>query len=166
MPRFNPNLLVLDTGEVIDATELDPGALRDLGRRQEEARAQYYYKKPHEYLHWLVWNRGDPFGGYFGLLQAKENAANLAGRSLRFHPSGFGFAKALDVPTGQSYNLGAGELPPGFRDRPSAALANRQYLSTTQRGFYTPEEVEGAGGTDALTRARQRALESLRRFSS
>jgi len=76
----------------------------------------------------------------YGLVGA-EAAARGAGRRLRVNWGGFGRLKAQDVPTGQIYDLQAGEVPPGLR-KPAG---------------YTPEEAEAVLSSRPSIEALRRA---------
>lgn len=170
---FNPNLLVLDDGQEFDTTGLPGLALKHLGRQQEIQRKSNMDAEGREANPFYgLW--GNPasnfasdnpmpgFGGYFGILQGKENAAAQAGKRFKFDLSSWGNDKALDVPTGRTYFTNAGEVAPGLRGRPNAALAGMQNASTTQNGYYTPDEIAQAGGEEALTESRRRAFSALK----
>jgi len=166
---FNPNLLTLDDGSSTDTAGLPGLALRFLGQEQERQRASNMDAEAEEANPFFRLNRpinslgaAPGWGGYFGLLQAKENAAGQQGRNFNFDVDSWGNDKALDVPTGRVYNTGAGEVAPGLRGRPNAALAGLQNASTQKSGYYTPDEIEQAGGNEALTEARRRAFAGLK----
>ena len=170
---FNPNLLVLDDGSLTDTRGLPGLALKFLGQEQERQRQANMESEGREQdPYYGLWsspaskfaasNPMPGWGGYFGLLQGKENAANAQGRNFKFDLNSWGNDKALDVPTGRTYFANAGEVAPGLRGRPNAALAGLQNASTTQNGYYTPDEIDQAGGNDALTESRRRAFAKLK----
>ena len=82
---------------------------------------------------------GDQTGGFGGRdWDAAFGALNNTGANIDV--GSWGQEKALDVPTGRTYNVSAGQVAPGMRGRPSAALAALQGLSPSRGGYYTPDE--------------------------
>lgn len=110
LKSFNPNGVMLDDGRQFDLTGLTGPNLQQVGAEQGRLRD--------EAARAAAWNSGNPnavmeqsraemlrpkeFGDFFGLLQAKENAAAAAGKDMnvdlvgRRGMGGIGFLKAMD----------------------------------------------------------------------
>ena len=157
---FDPSSLMLDSGESF-AGELDPASLRNIGIQQnDQRRAQIAADDASmEGRKRGLGLGGSSWDAWFGLMQARENAAGASGRRFDFDVDGFGTNKAIDVPTGRSYNMDAGEVAPGLRGR-NPEIAQEQGLDPKQSGYYTPDELRSLsrnGLSNALNGIRRRA---------
>lgn len=80
--------------------------------------------------------------GFFGSLQQAAEAAASQGKKFGVDWGGFGVLKALDVPSGKTYNTELGEVAPGQR-RANPVMARAQGLDPNKAGWYTPDEWRG-----------------------
>lgn len=87
---------------------------------------------------------GPGFRGYSGIMRGLARGAQAQGRGFDVDVEDWGNSKQMDVPSGRTYSVDAGELAPGMRGRPNAAIAALTGADTNKRGYYTPEEFEGA----------------------
>lgn len=84
---YNPNELMLDNGRSYDASRLLPGQIGSLGEQQEDMRRSSENRRDWESGRVLRTNTNavgisPNMRGYFGVLQAKENAAGAAGKKF------------------------------------------------------------------------------------
>lgn len=114
-----------DYGDVRDLYADNPSGLQAMQHAMHRARAQAI---------------GDRWSGYF---------ETLKGKNVDF--GGWGTTKALDVPTGKTYNLDAGEVAPGL----TAAAKNPQL------GYLFPKGLEVEGGP--FQNRRQQMIDALRK---
>jgi hypothetical protein len=192
---FDPNSFLLDNGQYLSGQSQQgqsPLAMKELGVQQNRLRGTQVANEDFN----RAYQGGNPgFGplpraagplpdsnwdAYFGLLQARENSANQSGRNFNFDERSWGNPKALDIPTGRTYDqspVGYGygeggkigynpnlrELAPGQRGRPNAYTAAIQGLNPNQGGYYNEDEYNSmnSGGVNTLQPSIQRALEAL-----
>lgn len=99
---------------------------------------------------------GPGWTGYSGIMAGLNNAAKTQGYNFDVDVKNWGNSKAMDVPTGRTYSMDAGEFAPGMRARPSKAIAALTRADPNKRGYYTPDEWEVAKS------GMQRAFRGLR----
>lgn len=158
---FNPTALTLDDGRSF-AGNMTGNSLLNIGAEQHRLRSAQVAQDDFDTEYGP--NRGfgpgrmlRPLGSpwdnaYFGLMQARENAANESGRNFNFDERSWGNAKALDVPTNYVYHSNAGELAPGYRKGPGGT-----------KGSYRPGEVaKNTQGYAPFDAAREELRRSIR----
>jgi hypothetical protein len=75
---YDPNQLVFDSGQTADTRRLKGAGLAVAGRAQARQRDPF------------ARSMGPGWDSYFGLMQAKENAANVAGKNFEVDPYSWG----------------------------------------------------------------------------
>ncbi len=83
---------------------------------------------------------GPGWSGYSGIMAGLANGARAQGYNFRPDVESWGNEKEMDVPTGRTYSVDAGEVAPGMRGRPNKAIAALTGADPSRRGYYTPEE--------------------------